>query len=55
MCRASVPVQYTYILITPMGCTDFREPQCLYSIAKPLLPLWAVRTVQSLSAGTIQL
>jgi len=35
-----------------MACT---EPQCLYSTAIPLLPLWAVRPVQSLSACTVQL
>jgi len=38
-----------------MGRTDCSEPQCLYSTAIPLLPLWAVRTVQSLSACTVQL
>ena len=32
-----------------MACT---EPQCLYSTAIPLLPLWAVWPVQSLSACT---
>ena len=38
-----------------MGRTSCTEPQCLYSTAIPLLPLWAVRPVQSLSACTIQL
>ena len=38
-----------------MGRTTCREPQCLYSTAIPLLPLWAVRPVQSLSACTVQL
>jgi len=33
-----------------MGRTACTEPQCLYSTAIPLLPLWAVRPVQSLSA-----
>jgi hypothetical protein len=33
-----------------MGRTACTEPQCLYSRATPLLPLWAVRPVQSLSA-----
>jgi hypothetical protein len=33
-----------------MGRTACIEPQCLYSRATPLLPLWAVRPVQSLSA-----
>jgi len=40
-----------------MGRTACTEPQCLYkgdlySRATPLLPLWAVRPVQSLSACT---
>src|SRR5215470_12197500 len=35
-----------------MACT---ESQCLYSRAIPLLPLWAVRPVQSLSACTVEL
>jgi hypothetical protein len=35
--------------------TACSEPQCLYSRAIPLLPLWAVRSVQSLSACTVQL
>jgi len=35
-----------------MACT---EPQCLYSTANPLLPLWAVQPVKSLSACTMQL
>jgi len=34
------------------ACT---EPQCLYSRAKPLLPLCAVRPVQSLSVCTVDL
>ena len=38
-----------------MGRTACTEPQCLYSRAKSLLPLWAVRPVQSLSACTIHL
>ena len=38
-----------------MGRTACTEPQCLYSTAIPLLPLWAVRPVQSLSACTVQL
>jgi len=37
-----------------MGGTACTEPQCLYSIAIPLLPLWAVQPVQSLSACTVQ-
>jgi len=35
-----------------MGRTACTELQCLYSTAIPLLPLWAVRPVQSLSACT---
>jgi len=38
-----------------MGRTACTEPQYLYSRAIPLLPLWAVRPVQSLSASTVQL
>jgi len=38
-----------------MGCTACTEPQCLYSTAIPLLPLWAVRPVQSLSVCTVEL
>ena len=38
-----------------MGRTACTEPQCLYSTAVPLLPLWAVRPVQSFSACTVQL
>ena len=50
--RASVPVQYSYTSTPPMGRTNSTEPQCLYSRAIPLLPLWVVRPVQSLSACT---
>ena len=39
--------------LLPYGPTVCTEPQCLYSIAIPLLPLWAVRSVQSLSACTV--
>ena len=38
-----------------MGHSACTEPQCLYSTAIPLLPLWAIRLVQSLSACTVQL
>ena len=51
----SVPVQYSYTSTPPMGRTAFIEPQCLYSRAIPLLPLWAVRPVQTLSACTVEL
>jgi len=50
-----VPVQYSYTSIPPIGRTASTEPPCLYSIAIPLLPLWAVRPLQSLSACTIYL
>ena len=50
--RASVPVQYSYTSTPSMDRTPCTEPQCLYSTAIPLLPLWAVRHVQSLSACT---
>ena len=38
-----------------MGRTACTEPQYLYSRAIPLLLLWAVRPVQSLSACTVEL
>jgi hypothetical protein len=38
-----------------MGRTACTESQCLYSRAIPLLPLWAVRPVQRLSACTVEL
>ena len=53
--RASVSVQYSYTSTPPMGHTACTEPQCLYSRVIPLLPLWAVRPVQSLSTCTVQL
>jgi len=53
--RTSVPVKYIYTSTPRMGRTAFTQPQCLYSRAIPLLPLWAVRPVQSLSACTVQL
>ena len=52
MYRASVPVQYSYTSTPPMGRTACTEPQCPYSTAIPLLPLWAVRPVQNLGACT---
>jgi len=53
--RTSVPVQYSYTSTPPIGRTACREPQCLYSTAIRILPIWAVRPVQSLSACTVQL
>jgi len=50
-----VPVQYSYTSTPLSACTVqlyLYSPQCLYSTAIPLLPLWAVRPVQSLSACT---
>jgi len=38
-----------------MGRTACTDPQCLYSTAITLLPLWAVQSVQSLIACTVQL
>jgi len=38
-----------------MDRTACTEPQCLYRTAIPLLPLWTVQPVQSLSACTVQL
>jgi len=53
--RVSVPVRYSYTSTPPMGRTASTEPQCLYSTSIPLLPLWAVQPLQSLSACTVQL
>ena len=52
---AIVRKEYSYTSTPPMGRTAFTEPQYLYSRATPLLPLWAVRPVQSLSACTVEL
>jgi len=38
-----------------MGRSDYTDPQCLYSTAIALLPLWAVRPVQCLSACRVQI
>ena len=51
--RTSLPEQYSYTSTPPMGRTACTEPQCLYSIAIPLLPLWTVQPVQNLSACTV--
>jgi len=50
-----MPAQYSYTSAPPVGCTAFTEPQCLYSTAIPLVPLWDVRPLQSLSACKVQL
>ena len=42
-------------LLPPKGRTACTEPQCLYSRTILLLPQWAVRTVRSLSACTVEL
>jgi hypothetical protein len=44
-----------YTSTPSMGRTACTEPQCLYSRAIALLPLWTVRPLQSLSACTIEL
>jgi hypothetical protein len=54
---AVVKKEYSYTSTPPMGRTACTEPQCLYNGAPlplpiTLLPLWAVRPVQSLSACT---
>ena len=51
--RPSVSVQYSYTSTPPIGRTACTDPQCLYSTAIPLLPLWAVRPVQTLSVCTV--
>jgi len=51
--RASVPVQYSYTSTPPVGRKVCTEPQCLYSRAIPLLPLWIIQSVQNLSACTV--
>ena len=55
LCRASVPVQYSYNSLPTMGRTDFTDRQCLYSTGLPLLPLWAIQPLQNLRACTVQL
>jgi len=54
-CREPLPVQYIYTSTAPMDHMACTEPQCLYSTAIPLIPLWTVRSVQSLSACTLHL
>jgi hypothetical protein len=49
---AMVMKEWNYTSIPPVGRTACTEPQCLYSRAISLLPLWAVRPVQSFSACT---
>jgi len=53
--RASVRVQYSYTSTSPVGHAASTEPQCLYSRAIPLLPLWAVRPLQSLRSSKVEL
>jgi hypothetical protein len=45
----------SYITTLLMGRTVCTDPQCLYSRAIPLLPLWAVRALQSRSACAVEL
>jgi hypothetical protein len=47
--------EQSYTSTPPMGRTACTEPQCLYIRAIPLLPLWTVRPLQSLSACTVEL
>ena len=52
-----VHFNFIYTSTPPMGRTACTEPQCLYNGAPltlpiPLLPLWAIQPVQSLSACT---
>jgi len=53
--RALVPVEYSYTSIATVGRTDFAQPQCLYSTSIPLLPLWAVQSLQNLRACRVHL
>ena len=55
MYRDSVAVQYSYTSTPPMCRTACTKPQCLYSTAIPLLPLWTVQSAQSLRACKVQL
>ena len=50
-----VNVQYSYNSTLPMDRSACTEPKCLYSTGIPLLFLWTVLPVQSLSACTVQL
>jgi hypothetical protein len=52
---AAVTVQWSYTSSPSMGRTACTEPQCLYSRTLPLLPLWAVRTVECCSACRVEL
>jgi hypothetical protein len=53
--NAVVMKEYNYTSTPPMGRTACTEPQCPYSRAIPLLPLWTIQPVQSLSACTVEL
>jgi len=52
---AVVKKEANYTYTPPTVRTACTEPQCLNSRAIPLLPLWAVRPVQSLSVCTVEL
>ena len=52
---AVVKKDYSINSTSRMGRTACTEPQCLYSTDIPLFLLWTVRTLQSLSACTVQL
>ena len=51
-CSGAVKKDKSDTFTPPMSRTACTEPQCLYSTAIPLLPLWVVRPVQSLSTCT---
>jgi len=54
-CTEPQYLQYSYTSTLPMGRTACTETLCPYSTTKPLLPLWALRPVQSLIACAVQL
>jgi len=49
----SAVVECSHTSTPPMSRRACTEPQCLYSRTIPLLPLWAVQPVQTLSACTV--
>ena len=50
-----MPVQYSYTSTPPIGRTACIDPQCLNNTAIPLLPLLALRALQTLIPCTVQL
>jgi len=55
MYRASEPVLFIYNSNPAVVRTVCTELQCLYITAKILLPLWAVHSIQGLTALTVHL